>query len=100
MFPNPSGGIPKEKLMSGVDDFCAKFDFMSYNEPFRKGALIVQNPHGVQSTDDLIVEDKLRIEREHTHKWSQLMTLYYLIIIRSLCASCRACHRIRGHFAE
>ena len=79
MFENPLGGIPREQLMKDVDNFCAKFDLMEYNDCFRKGALVAQSPHAVQKMDDLSVQEKLLLEREHTHKWSQPKTLYYLV---------------------
>ena len=79
MFENPLGGIPREQLMKDVNDFCAKFDLMQYNDTFRKGALVAQNPHAVQSMGDLDDREKMLLEREHTHKWSQPKTLYYLV---------------------
>ena len=52
---------------------------MQYNESFRKGALVAQNPQSVQSIEELSDEDRRHLEREHTHKWSQPKTLYYLV---------------------
>jgi len=79
IFENPLGGIPREQLMKDVDDFCAKFDLMQYNDTIRKGALVAQSPHAVQNMDELTDQEKLYLEREHTHKWSQPKTLYYLV---------------------
>ena len=79
MFENPLGGIPRDQLMTDVDDFCAKFDLMSYNELFRKGALVAQNPHSVRNMTELSEDDKYHLEREHTHKWAQPKMLYYLV---------------------
>ena len=79
MFENPLGGIPREQLFKDVDEFCQKWDLMEYQNVFRKGALVAQSPHAVQGMDDLTDEDKLVIEREHTHKWSQPKTLYWLV---------------------
>ena len=79
MFENPLGGIPRRQLMKDVDDFCAKFGLMQYNESFRKGALVAQNPQAVQNMDELSDQEKKVLEREHTHKWSQPKTLYYLV---------------------
>ena len=79
MFENPLGGIPREKLMADVDDFCAKFDLMNYNELFRKGALVAQNPHSVSNMTELSEDDKYHLEREHTNKWAQPKMLYYLV---------------------
>ena len=85
MFENPLGGIPREKLMQDVDEFCAKFDLMQYNDSFRKGALVAQNPQLVQNLDELTADEKMLLEREHTHKWSQPKTLYYLVAHPSCC---------------
>ena len=79
MFENPLGGIPKDQLMADVDDFCAKFDLMSYNELFRKGALVAQSPHSVGNMTELSEDDKYHLEREHTNKWAQPKMLYYLV---------------------
>ena len=79
MFENPLGGIPRDQLMRDVDEFCAKFNLMQYNESFRKGALVAQNPNSVKTMDELSDEEKNHLEREHTHKWSQPKTLYYLV---------------------
>ncbi|KAK3176159.1 hypothetical protein OEA41_007482 [Lepraria neglecta] len=87
MFENPLGGIPRDQLMADVDEFCAKYDLMHYNETFRKGALVAQNPHSIQNMTELSDDDKYHLEREHTHKWSQPKTLYYLVIMCSLCAA-------------
>ena len=79
MFENPLGGIPRDQLMADVDEFCAKYDLKNYNETFRKGALVAQNPHSIQNMTELSDDDKYHLEREHTHKWSQPKTLYYLV---------------------
>ena len=79
LFENPLGGIPRDQLMADVDDFCAKFDLMNYNELFRKAALVAQNPHSVSNMTELSEDDKYHLEREHTHKWAQPKMLYYLV---------------------
>ena len=79
MFENPLGGIPRDQLMADVDEFCAKFDLMSYNELFRKAALVAQKPHSVSTMTELSEDDKYHLEREHTHKWAQPKMLYYLV---------------------
>ena len=60
---------------------------MSHYDNFCKGALVAQNPRGALELDVLSEEDKYYLEREHTHKWSQPKTLYYLVIMCSLCAA-------------
>lgn len=87
LFENPLGNIPKEQLMADVDEFCAKYSLMQYNDSFRKGALVAQNPHALASIQELNDDDRNHLEREHTHKWSQPRMLYYLVIMCSVCAA-------------
>lgn len=79
MFENPLAGIPREQLFADVDEFCNKHNLSDYNEVFRKGALVAQNPSGAQYLDILNQADKHILEREHTHKWSHPRQLYYLV---------------------
>ena len=87
MFENPLADIPKAQLMKDVDDFCATHELQEYNAAFRKGALVAQNPHDIQSIEELDDTDRTHLEDEHTHKWRQPKTLYYLVIMCSLCAA-------------
>ena len=79
LFENPLAGIPKDHLFQDVDDFCNKFNLTHHREVFRKGALVAQNPHTAQDMDYLNEQDKAVLLREHTNKWDQPMTLYYLV---------------------
>ena len=87
MFENPLAGIPKDKLFADVEEFCSKFNLQDDVESFKKGALVAQNPHNLKGIEELNDEDLNHLEREHTHKWSQPATLYYLVIMCSLCAA-------------
>lgn len=79
MFENPLAGIPTEQLFADVDRFCTENHLSEYQEVFRKGALVAQNPSGAQDLDILNQADKHVLEREHTHKWSHPKQLYYLV---------------------
>ena len=79
IFENPLAGIPRDQLFADVDKFCDENNLSAYNEVFRKGALIAQNPSGAQDLDILNQADKHILEREHTHKWSHPKQLYYLV---------------------
>ncbi len=79
LFENPLEGIPREQLFMEVDEFCNKFDLTDHREVFRKGALVAQMPHRAQDLDYLTEQDKAVLLREHTHKWDQPKTLYYLV---------------------
>jgi hypothetical protein len=79
LFENPLAGISREQLFEDVNEFCSKFNLMEHNEAFRKGALVAQSPHTAQDMDYLNAQDKAVLLREHTHKWDQPKTLYYLV---------------------
>lgn len=79
IFENPLADISKETLLSNVDEFCRIHNLVQYTQDFRKGALISQNPHRVLDIEELSNEDVEHLRREHTHKWSQPWTLYWLV---------------------
>lgn len=86
-FENPLSDIPKEQLLTEVDTFCKDNNLMEYVDAFRKGALVAQNPHALQSISELTPEDHEVLLREHTHRWNQPLTLYWLVIMCSLAAA-------------
>ena len=86
-FENPLAGIPKEELMHNVDTFCRDNNLMDYVDTFRKGALVAQNPRATASMTELSDEDRIVLDREQTHRWSQPFTLYWLVIMCSLAAA-------------
>ena len=79
LFENPLAGIPRDQLFQDVDAFCDKFNLTDHREAFRKGALVAQSPHTAQDMDYLDEQDKAVLLREHTNKWDQPKTLYYLV---------------------
>lgn len=87
VFENPLAVRTKEELMSDVETFCQKFDLMDFIDDFRKGALVAQSPRDAQHLTELSAEDKEVLEREHTHRWSQPFTLYWLCVMCSLAAA-------------
>lgn len=78
VFENPLAGIPREQLFKDVADFCHKYDLMDHVETFKKGALISQDPAKATSLPELTDDERVALEREHTHKWSQPWQLYFL----------------------
>ncbi|KIX97132.1 uncharacterized protein Z520_07246 [Fonsecaea multimorphosa CBS 102226] len=86
-FENPLSGIPKEQLLEEVEVFCRDHNLMEYLDVFRKGALVAQSPNATDSIVELSPEDRQVLEREHTHRWSQPFTLYWLVIMCSLAAA-------------
>ena len=87
MFENPLAGIPRQQLFLDVDKFCADNNLTEFNEVFRKGALVAQNPSGARNLDILNDDEKRVLEEEYTHKWRHPKELYYLVIMCSLCAA-------------
>ena len=77
-FENPLRDIPKEQLLSDVEAFCKQHNLEEYVEEFKKGALVAQSPLEAQNFQELSPEDKVALEREHTHRWSQPWQLYWL----------------------
>ncbi|KEF58287.1 uncharacterized protein A1O9_06213 [Exophiala aquamarina CBS 119918] len=86
-FENPLEGVSKEQLMQDVEDFCRDNNLMEHVDAFRKGALVAQNPRNTASITELSDEDRITLDREHTHRWSQPMTLYWLVVMCSLAAA-------------
>jgi hypothetical protein len=78
VFENPLAGIPREQLFKDVAEFCLKYDLMDHVETFKKGALISQDPARATSLSELTDDERVALEREHTHKWSQPWQLYFL----------------------
>ncbi|KAL9115140.1 MAG: hypothetical protein Q9227_000934 [Pyrenula ochraceoflavens] len=87
VFENPLAGVPKDQLMADVETFCKKYDLIDHIDEFRKGALVAQNPSQALDVTELSEQDRIFIEREHTHKWSQPWQLYFLAGMCSLAAA-------------
>ncbi|OAG38845.1 hypothetical protein AYO21_06876 [Fonsecaea monophora] len=86
-FENPLSNTPKEKLLEDVELFCRDNNLMEYIDSFRKGALVAQSPNAIDNIAELSSEDREVLQREHTHRWSQPFTLYWLVVMCSLAAA-------------
>jgi len=86
-FENPLSDIPKEQLLQDVETFCSKHNLMDYLDAFKKGALIAQRPYETDDISELTQEDRDILTREHTHRWHQPFTLYWLVVMCSLAAA-------------
>ncbi|KXN90282.1 Putative polyol transporter 1, partial [Leucoagaricus sp. SymC.cos] len=84
---NPLHGIPKDKLLSQVEDFAKEKGMEDITPLLQKGALIAQNASQFESIPELDEEDKAVIRRETTHKWSQPRDLYFTVILCSIAAA-------------
>ena len=53
----------------------------------QKGALVAQNPRGIDEIAELNEDDRLAIHNEMTHRWKHPRTLYFTIILNSIAAA-------------
>lgn len=84
---NPLAGIPHDQLMEDAANFAKSHGLGHFEDDFKKGALIAQDPAVFESLPQLSEEDKVILRRELTHRWDQPAQLYYLVILCSLSAA-------------
>ncbi len=53
----------------------------------RKGALVAQNPLGIDDIPELDESDRVPLRNEITHRWRHPKTLYFTIILNSIAAA-------------
>lgn len=73
--------------MSQVEEFASKNELSDITAVLQRGALVAQNPREFESVPGLTEEERVALEREVTHKWSQPWTLYYTVILCSIGAA-------------
>ncbi|KAI1178222.1 sugar transporter-domain-containing protein [Nemania sp. FL0916] len=87
---NPLAGIPREQLLSDVENFARESGLEEYTPLLRKGALVAQDPtcfEDIQGAEALDEAEIYALKREITHKWSVPRTLYVTIITCSIGAA-------------
>ncbi|TGJ85469.1 hypothetical protein E0Z10_g3288 [Xylaria hypoxylon] len=87
---NPLAGIPREQLLSEVEEFAHANGLDEYVAILRKGALVAQDPtcfEDIQGSEALDEAEIYALKREITHKWSAPRTLYLTIITCSIGAA-------------
>ncbi|KAI1447550.1 hypothetical protein F5Y02DRAFT_30851 [Annulohypoxylon stygium] len=86
---HPLAGLTTEQLGQSGEEFCAKHGFTNEEDirAFRLGAIIAGNMNKYDTVDGLTDREKLVLDRELTHKWSNPTMLYAVIVICSLCAA-------------
>ncbi|KAI0900800.1 hypothetical protein F4806DRAFT_491688 [Annulohypoxylon nitens] len=86
---HPLAGLTTEQLGQRGEEFCAKHGFTNEEDirAFRLGAIIAGNMNKYDTVDGLTDREKLVLDRELTHKWSNPPMLYAVIVICSLCAA-------------
>ncbi|KAF7543369.1 hypothetical protein G7Z17_g10794 [Cylindrodendrum hubeiense] len=87
---NPLMGIPRERLMAQVDEFCRRKGLEEYRSVIRKGALVAQDPTGYEDITGQEALDDAEIEflrDEVLHKWRVPTVLYLTIATCSIGAA-------------
>ena len=84
---NPLAGLSHDQLVSDADTFAKSHGLEEYAEVLQKGALLAQDPAAFESLPMLDENDRHILRREFTHKWSQPLTLYYLVVMCSVAAA-------------
>ncbi|KAF2966261.1 hypothetical protein GQX73_g7314 [Xylaria multiplex] len=87
---NPLAGIPREQLLSDVEEFAHENGLGEYAALLRKGALVAQDPtcfEDIQGAEALDEAEIYALKREITHKWSVPRTLYLTIATCSIGAA-------------
>lgn len=86
---NPLAGLTPEQLSHMGEEFCAKHGITEEEDirAFRLGAMISGNMNQFTSIDELTDRERNVLDREITHKWSNPMMLYAVVVVCSLCAA-------------
>ncbi|PHH93298.1 hypothetical protein CDD83_7997 [Cordyceps sp. RAO-2017] len=87
VMENPLKRRTREELLDDVDAFCRRYGLTEHGDDFRKGALVAQSPERAAELPELSGPDRTVLEREHSHRWSQPFTLYWLCVMCSLAAA-------------
>jgi len=84
---NPLVGIPKHQLLQDVDLFANENNLTDILPLLRKGALVAQNPGGIESIAELNEEERHVLRNEIQHRWRHPRQLYFTIILNSIAAA-------------
>ncbi|EMD37517.1 hypothetical protein CERSUDRAFT_114155 [Gelatoporia subvermispora B] len=84
---NPLAHIPHDQLVADAVKFAHSHGLGQYEDEFKKGAVLAQDPTAFETLPLLTDEDRNVLRREITHKWDQPKTLYWLVIMCSLGAA-------------
>lgn len=84
---NPLLGISKADLMSDVEHFAHQHELTDALDLLKKGALVAQNPEGLEYIEELSSEDVRVLREETTRRWHHPKMLYFLIMLNSIGAA-------------
>jgi hypothetical protein len=74
-------------LLADVEEFAAEYQLQDILPYLRKGALVAQNPAGIDRISELDDADRQVLREEVTHKWKHPRILYFTIILNSIAAA-------------
>ncbi|CAF3587749.1 unnamed protein product [Fusarium graminearum] len=87
---NPLHGIPRDQLLSDVEEWAQRKNLTEHIALLKKGALVAQNPSGAALLDgeySLTAKELHHLEREATHRWDLPRRLILTIITCSIGAA-------------
>lgn len=86
---NPLAGYTPAELAHMGEVYATTHDIGGSEDvrAFRFGAVLAQNPNVVPPIDGLTAEEIAALDKELTHKWSQPVLLYLVIVLCSACAA-------------
>ena len=73
--------------MQDVEQFAADSGLTDILPLLRKGALVAQSPHAIETIPDLTDDEREALRHEVTHRWSHPRMLYFTIILNSVAAA-------------
>ena len=84
---NPLAGIPKDQLLADVENYAHANDLTDILPDLRKGALVAQDPRGIDHIEELSAEERSILHAEITHRWRHPRILYFAIVLNSIAAA-------------
>lgn len=70
-----------------MEAFSTKYGLEDIRPSLIKGALVAQNPTGIDRITELDENDRLVLSEEVTHKWRHPKLLYFTIVLNSIAAA-------------
>ncbi|KAF2152239.1 MFS transporter [Myriangium duriaei CBS 260.36] len=84
---NPLVGIPRDELLSDVQDFAQANGLVDLLPLLRKGAFAAQSPGSFDQVPDLDETDRAVLHHEIEHRWKHPKILYFAIALSSIAAA-------------
>jgi hypothetical protein len=73
--------------MRDVESFANEHQLRDILPDLIKGALVTQNPHGIEQISELDEIDRQHLSDEVTQKWKHPRALYFTIVLNSIAAA-------------